>query len=55
MYLELYKDNKKIGYLTILEDLQGGGLNGGVFFTKDKLTFYKSIPLFETIKSTQHL
>ena len=47
---ELIKDKKTIGFLHIRSDSQGGGLNGGVSFSKDGKSFYKEIPLFEEFK-----
>jgi hypothetical protein len=49
--IELTKDRKVIGYLELIEDTQGGGLNGGVFFRKkDDNVLYADIPLFETYR-----
>lgn len=55
MKIELYKDEELIGYLRILGDSQGGGLNGGVFFEdKGGHCLYRNIPLFEKYKLTDN-
>lgn len=49
MRIQLIKDKKIIGHLVLHSDLNGGGLNGGVFFvsTNNKNILNKDIPLFE--------
>ena len=52
MKIELIKDNKIIGNIILIKDNQGGGLNGGCFFSSiDNLNVLeKEIPLFEDYK-----
>ena len=44
---ELFKDNKSIGFLFIIDDSNGGGLNGGIRFSNDGIILSYNIPLFE--------
>ena len=54
MKIELIENKKTIGYVTILSDNQGGGLNGGIFFSPidNQNVLSKDIPLFENFKIT---
>jgi len=48
---ELYKDNKHIGDVFIVDDEYGGGLNGGIFFRGiDSNILERDIPLFDKYK-----
>lgn len=52
MRIKLIKNKKTIGHLVLHGDLNGGGLNGGVFFVPidNKNILNKDIPLFEEFK-----
>lgn len=49
---EIFKEGKKLGSIVAIEDLNGGGLNGGIFFTDNDTFINKRIPLFDRIKKT---
>lgn len=50
----LIKDNEIIGSLYFFGDTVGGGLNGGVMFSKDGVVYIKDIPLFERYELVNH-